>query len=237
MNILAIETSTESCSVALSCHGEVISRSEIAPRRHAELLLPMCEEVLAEAGVSRRQLDAIAVGRGPGAFTGVRLAISAAQGMALALSLPVIPISSLAALALDAPRDDNPILAVIDARMGEVYAGTFRHDDAGLVQALGIECVGSAETMPIPAGQHWNVIGSGWDTYPELIRARLDSAPVSAQGRRYPQAASIARLALREFSIGHGLAPERALPVYLRDKVAFTIEERQKASQTAALAH
>ena len=236
MNILAIETSTESCSVALSCDDEVISRSEIAPRRHAELLLPMCEAVLAEAGVSRRQLDAIAVGRGPGAFTGVRLAISAAQGMALALSLPVIPISSLAALALDAPHDDNPILAVIDARMGEVYAGTFRHDDDGLVQALGIESVGSAETMPIPAGQHWNVIGSGWDTYPELIRSRLGAAPVSAQGRRYPQAASIVRLAFREFSIGHALAPERALPVYLRDKVAFTIEERQRSAQMLGLA-
>lgn len=234
MNLLAIETSTESCSVALSCQSEVFSRSEIAPRRHAELLLPMCEAVLAEAGVSRRQLDAIAVGRGPGAFTGVRLAISAAQGMALALNLPVIPISSLAALALDAPRDDNPILAVIDARMGEVYAGCFRHDEDGLVQALGIESVGSAEAMPIAAGQRWNVIGSGWDSYPELIRARLGAAPVSAQGRRYPQAVSIVRLAIREFIAGHLLSPERALPVYLRDKVAFTSEERQRAAQTQA---
>ena len=99
MNLLAIETSTECCSVALACGDEVVVRSEVAPRRHAELLLPMCDAVLAEAGLSRRQLDAIAVGRGPGAFTGVRLAISAAQGIALALDLPVVPVSSLAALA------------------------------------------------------------------------------------------------------------------------------------------
>jgi tRNA threonylcarbamoyladenosine biosynthesis protein TsaB len=231
MNLLAIETSTESCSVALSCNAELISRSEFAPRRHAELLLPMCEEVLAEAGVSRGQLDAIAVGRGPGAFTGVRLAISAAQGMALALDLPVIPVSSLAALACDAPIDENVILAVIDARMGEVYAATFRRDSDGLVQATSEERVGSAEMLKLAAGQRWSVIGTGWDTYADMIRSRLGSAPVWAQGKCYPQAARIAQLAMREWVAGNGLAPELALPVYLRDKVAFTIEERQSAAQ------
>ncbi|HET9033448.1 MAG TPA: tRNA (adenosine(37)-N6)-threonylcarbamoyltransferase complex dimerization subunit type 1 TsaB [Dokdonella sp.] len=228
MNLLAIETSTESCSVALSCNGELISRSEFAPRRHAELLLPMCEEVLTEAGVSRRQLDVIAVGRGPGAFTGVRLAISAAQGIALALDLPVIPISSLAALALDAPNNNHPILAVIDARMGEIYAGTFRRDQEGLVEPLGMESVGSAAVLKVAAGQIWNVIGSGWDSYAEMIQSRLESAPAWAQGERYPQATAIARLAAREASSGQGLAPELALPVYLRDKVALTTKERQQ---------
>lgn len=231
MNLLAIETSTENCSVALHCNGEMISRSEIAPRRHAELLLPMCEAVLAEAGISRRQLDTIAVGRGPGAFTGVRLAISAAQGMALALDLPVIPISSLAALALDAPNDSHPILAVIDARMGEIYAGTFRRDEHGLVEILGMESVGSANVLKVAARQTWNVIGTGWDSYAEEIRSRLQSPPAWAQGERYPQATAIARLAVREASIGHWMAPELALPVYLRDKVALTIKERQQARQ------
>lgn len=229
MNLLAIETSTENCSVALSCDGGLISRSELAPRRHAELLLPMCEEVLAEAGVSRRQLDAIAVGRGPGAFTGVRLAISAAQGMALALDLPVIPISSLAALAMDAPDDGHPVLAVIDARMGEIYAGTFRRDHEGLIEPLGMESVGSADALKVAAGQTWNIIGSGWDTYAEIIVTRLESAPAWAQGQRFPQATAIARLASRELRNGQGLAPELALPVYLRDKVALTIKERQQA--------
>ena len=231
MNLLAIETSTENCSVALHCNGEFISRSEIAPRRHAELLLPMCEEVLAEAGLSRRQLDMIAVGRGPGAFTGVRLAISAAQGIALALDLPVIPVSSLTALALDAPNNGHPILAVIDARMGEIYAGTFRRDERGLVQPLGMESVGSAEVLKVAAGQSWNVIGTGWDSYAEMIRARLESDPVWVQGQRFPQATAIARLAIREASNGNSLAPELALPVYLRDKVALTIKERQQVRQ------
>lgn len=234
MNLLAIETSTECCSVALSCHGETVSRSEVAPRRHAELLLPMCDEVLAEAGVSRRQLDAIAVGRGPGAFTGVRLAISAAQGMALALDLPVIPVSSLAALALDAPDVSRLILAVIDARMGEIYAGAFRRNGDGLVDLIGAETVGPADHLSIPAGKNWSVIGTGWDSYREVLLSRIGSDPIWAEGKRFPQAVAVARLAELEHSAGHGLAPEFALPVYLRDKVAFTTEERQRTERSSA---
>lgn len=234
MNLLAIETSTESCSVALACNGKLVTRSEFAPRRHAELLLPMCEAVLAEAGLSRHQLDVIAVGRGPGAFTGVRLAISAAQGMALALDIPVVPVSSLAALACDAPPDGNPILAVIDARMGEVYSGTFRRDADGLVEPMGAEHVGSAELLKLPGGHAWHVIGTGWDSYAEMIRLRLGADPASASGQRYPQAVAIARLAAREFTAGHGLAPEHALPVYLRDKVAMTSEEQASARASRA---
>ena len=177
MNLLALEAATECCSVALSVNGELIVRSEYAPRRHAELLLPMCDAVLAEAGISRRQLDAIAVGRGPGAFTGVRLAISAAQGMALALDLPVIPVSSLAALALDAPHDRHPILTVIDARMGEIYVGLFGRSSDGLVAAIGAETVGPADTLVLPQSGPWHVIGSGWDSYREtLLRSRLKAS-------------------------------------------------------------
>ena len=226
MNLLALETSTESCSVALSRNGALISRSELAPRRHAELLLPMCDEVLAEAGVSRSQLDAIAVGRGPGAFTGVRLAISAAQGMALALDLPVVPVSSLAALALDAPDTSQPILAVIDARMGEIYAGAFDRGDDGLVVAIGSETVGAADRLTLTRPGPWHVIGSGWDSYREAILARMAIAPASAQGQRYPQASAIAKLAVRDLASGHGLAAEFAMPTYLRDKVALTSQER-----------
>ena len=229
MNLLALETATECCSVALSVNGELIVRSEYAPRRHAELLLPMCDAVLAEAGISRRQLDAIAVGRGPGAFTGVRLAISAAQGMALALDLPVIPVSSLAALALDAPHDRHPILTVIDARMGEIYVGLFGRSSDGLVAAIGAETVGPADTLVLPQSGPWYVIGSGWDSYRETLLEQMQLAPVSAEGQRFPQAAGVVRLAARELADGKGLAAEFAMPTYLRDKVAFTTRERAAA--------
>ena len=162
MNLLALETSTECCSVALECNGEIVARSEYAPRRHAELLLPMCEEVLAEAGIVRRQLDAIAVGRGPGAFTGVRLAISAAQGIALALDVPVFPVSSLAALALDVPVDGHALLAVIDARMGEVYAGVFERDIDGLVSLIGTESVGAPQWGEKTPKNETPAPGIGW---------------------------------------------------------------------------
>jgi len=229
MNLLAIETATECCSVALLAGADLIVRSEIAPRRHAELLLPMCDAVLAEAGLSRHVLDAIAVGRGPGAFTGVRLAISAAQGIALALDLPVIAVSSLAALALDAPADDAPVLAVIDARMGEIYAGTFRRSADGLVEAIGSESVGPAAALTLPARRAWNVIGTGWESYRDVLLARMEGPPRWAEGQRYPQAGAVARLAAPRFMAGLGVAPELALPVYLRDKVALTSSEQRLA--------
>lgn len=255
MNLLALETATESCSVAVYNGTSLISRSEIAPRRHGELLLPMCEDVLAEAGISRRQLDAIAVGRGPGAFTGVRLAISAAQGLALALDIPVIAVSSLAALALDAAMSQgaiidrsngnnapagNAILAVIDARMGEIYAGTFCHrkvefdtgaaEEPVLIESLGPETVGPATQLELPRGSSWSVIGSGWATYKDEILRHLPQPPQWAEGARYPQASAIARLAWPALLAGRGQAPELALPVYLRDKVALTLDEQRAQS-------
>jgi tRNA threonylcarbamoyladenosine biosynthesis protein TsaB len=226
MNLLAIETSTEACSVALYHAGATIARSELAPRRHAELVLPMADALLAEAGLGRRQLDAIAVGRGPGAFTGVRLAVSIAQGMALGLDLPVIPVSSLAALALDAPDDGSSVLAVIDARMGEVYAACYRRDADGTLQGLDDERVCAPERLQLPAGHAWSVIGSGWKTYRSVLAERLPE-PRWADGERYPQAHAVALLAAAEFSAGRALPPEQALPLYLRDKVALTLVEQR----------
>ena len=229
MNLLAIETATEACSVAL-LHGDaLLDRSELAPRRHAELVLPMAEDLLAEAGITRRQLDAIAVGRGPGAFTGVRLAISVAQGLALALDIPVVPVSSLAALAMQAPNSGAAILAAIDARREEIYAGTFRFGDDGLVEPLDRERVIAASDLLLPEVDAWNVLGSGWRSYDDAIRERLPSAPRWADGNRYPQACDVARLAAPLFAAGKGVPPEQALPVYLRDKVALTLEEQRDA--------
>ena len=231
MNLLAIDTATESCSVALLSDGRLIERSELAPRRHAELILPMIDSVLAEAGLSRRRIDGIAVGRGPGAFTGVRLAISVAQGLALGLDIPVVPISSLAALAADAPADigaGEAILSVIDARMGEVYACAYRRGADGMPVALMDETVGRASELTFPqSNQVWHVVGTGWAAYRDALGARLPSAPRSADGARYPQARAIARLAEPQFAAGRGVSPEYALPVYLRDKVALTLEEQR----------
>ena len=229
MNLLAIETATEACSVALLYGDRLIDRSELAPRRHAELVLPMAEDLLAEAGVTRKQLNAIAVGQGPGAFTGVRLAISVAQGLALALDIPVVPVSSLAALAMQAPHNGAAILAAIDARRGEIYAGTFRNGADGLVEPLGLDHVLAASHLILPEADAWNVLGTGWGAYGDAIRERLPSAPRWADGERYPQASDVARLAAPLFTAGKGVPPEQALPVYLREKVALTLEEQQRA--------
>ena len=231
MNLLAIETATEACSVALLCGGALFDRSELAPRRHAELVLPMAEELLAEAGITRRQLDAIAVGRGPGAFTGVRLAISVAQGLALALDIPVVPVSSLATLAMQAPRNGAAIVAAIDARREEIYAGTFRFDPDGLVEPLGLELVLPASDLILPQAEAWNVLGTGWRAYGDAIRERLPLPLRWADGDRYPQACDVARLAAPLFAAGKGVAPEHALPVYLRDKVALTLKEQREVAE------
>jgi tRNA threonylcarbamoyladenosine biosynthesis protein TsaB len=229
MNLLAIETATEACSVAL-LHGDaLIDRTELAPRRHAELVLPMAEDLLAEAGIARRQLDTIAVGQGPGAFTGVRLAISVAQGLALALEIPVIPVSSLAALAMQAPNNGAAILVALDARREEIYAGVFRFDADGLVEPLDRERVLTASALTMPEAEAWNVLGTGWRAYGDAIRERLPSPPRWADGDRYPQARDVARLAAPLFAAGKGMPPEQALPVYLRDKVALTLAEQHRA--------
>lgn len=229
MRLLAIETATEACSVALWIDGALCERHELAPRRHAELVLPMVDAVLAEGGVAKRELDAIGVGRGPGAFTGVRLAIAVAQGLALALDRPVVPVSTLAALALGACTGADaaavPILALIDARMGEVYAGCYRFDAQHGVQLVGDECVGPAHSVPLARAERWGVIGTGWSAYPDYWAPRI-GAPEFADGERYPRASRIAQLAVSRWQRGHGVAPEFALPAYLRDKVALTEVER-----------
>ena len=225
MKLLAIETSTEACSVALWLDGEVRERFEIAPRRHAELTLPWAEQLLAEACVKKSQLDAIAIGRGPGAFTGVRLAIAIGQGIALALDRPMVPVSTLAALALQA--QGARVLAAIDARMGEVYAAAFELRD-GDAFALEDERVASPQTVVLPDDRNdWHGVGTGFAAQDNALLERLRPRLATVDATALPHAADVARLAALAFARGEAVAPEFAEPAYLRDNVALTIAEQQ----------
>ncbi|HLT44967.1 MAG TPA: tRNA (adenosine(37)-N6)-threonylcarbamoyltransferase complex dimerization subunit type 1 TsaB [Luteimonas sp.] len=227
MKLLAFETSTEACSVAVWLDGEVRERFEVAPRRHAELALPWAERLLAEAGVARTALDAIAVGRGPGAFTGVRLGVAIAQGIALALDLPVAPVSTLAALA--APAGGDRILAAIDARMGEVYLGAFeRRGD--VLAPLQEEAVGAPSDIPVPEGDGWHARGTGFDAVDGALRARLAGRTDALDASALPRAADVARLGAGMIARGEGVPPERLEPAYLRNQVALTLAQQQAAA-------
>ena len=225
MKLLAFETATEACSVAIYIDGEVHERFELAPRRHAELSLPWAERLLAEAGIARSQLDAVAIGRGPGAFTGVRLAIAIAQGIALALDRPIVPVSTLAALAMRS--DGDRILAAIDARMGEVYSAAFARDGDDLV-ALTREIVSAPDAVVLPEGAHeWHAVGTGFAAGEGALQHRLGSRLSTLDATALPHAADVARLAAFAFARGEALAPERIEPAYLRDNVALTIAEQR----------
>ncbi|BDU15632.1 tRNA (adenosine(37)-N6)-threonylcarbamoyltransferase complex dimerization subunit type 1 TsaB [Lysobacter auxotrophicus] len=230
MNLLAFETSTEALSVALSIDGDVRERFELAPRRHAELALPWAEALLAEAGLERSQLDAIAVGRGPGAFTGVRLGIALAQGIALALDRPVVPVSTLAALAMRADTDGaeaSRVFAAIDARMGEVYSAAFELRD-GDVRAIGDERVSAPGDVVVPDGEGgWIGVGTGFGAADNALAQRLASRFASIDATQLPHACDIARLAAKALARGEAIAAERIEPAYLRNNVALTLKEQQ----------
>lgn len=241
MHLLAFDTATEACSVALSVDGAIRERFEVAPRRHAELALPWAEALLAEAGVARSALDAIAVSRGPGAFTGVRLGISIAQGLALALDRPVVPVSTLAVLAMRAgpvdPAESTPVLAAIDARMGEVYLGTFLRagDDVRALAPERVVAPGRVEPGDLDAvaphgeGSRWLAAGTGLAADDQRLLRTLSPRLASADAAALPRAADLARLAVAAFARGEMVAPEFAEPAYLRDHVALTVAEQQAA--------
>ena len=224
MKLLALETATEACSVALWIDGDVIERFEIAPRRHAELSLPWADRLLAEAGIQRSQLDAIAVGRGPGAFTGVRLAIAMAQGIALALDRPVLPVSTLAALAWQSPG--GPTLAAIDARMGEVYLGAFLRADGDVV-AVSPEVVVRPDQADSPDGRAWHGVGTGFAAAGGALVDRFATRLAGVDAAALPHAADVARLAALAWARGEAVAPERLEPAYLRNDVALTLVQQQ----------
>jgi tRNA threonylcarbamoyladenosine biosynthesis protein TsaB len=225
MKLLAFETATEACSVALYLDGEVLERFEVAPRRHAEYALPWAQALLADAGIARSQLDAIAVGRGPGAFTGVRLAVALGQGVALALDRPVLPVSTL--LAIAAQSRGERVLASIDARMGEVYTAAFvRHGTE--LRAVAAETVGAPQAVVLPdTAGGWSALGTGFAAGGGALQAHLASQLADVDAGALPHAADIARLGAAALARGEAIAAERLEPAYLRDNVALTLEEQR----------
>lgn len=216
MNVLAIETSTPMCSVALAVGSQVRARRELAPRGHASLVLPWIEDLLAEAGIGYAGLDRLAVGRGPGGFTSLRIGLGVAQGIALAHDLPVASISSLTALAhAAAAQPEQPrVLALIDARMGEVFAGWFERRE-GVFKELAPEAVLAPGEVSVPGPGPWRVAGSGLAAYDELIRSRLGDEEMSWRPDAWPLAESLLALAVDVEPV----PAWRVEPKYVRDRV------------------
>jgi len=220
--ILAIETATHAWSAALAIDGAIEERYALAPRQHAALILPMIESLLLAADLGVTQLDAVAFGRGPGAFTGVRIAASLVQGIAFAADLPVVPVSTLAALALGGMRESGlpRALAALDARKQEVYWGVYEQDADGLPRLSGSETVCVPDSLHGPAQGDWCGVGSGWDSYAQHLMARMGAGVVRVLPDLEPRAADVARIAIPACTRRQWVNPEQALPVYLRDDVA-----------------
>jgi tRNA threonylcarbamoyladenosine biosynthesis protein TsaB len=254
MNILALDTSTEACSAALcvgaasnASGGRILSRYQEAPRGHAELILPMVDALLAEAGLTLKDLDAIAFGRGPGSFTGVRLASSVVQGLAYGSGVGVVPVSTLQAVAYHAfaledergaPRATH-VLVCNDARMDEVYVGAFARGpgaDGAVPVALGAEMVLPPDKVVVPlvegaamgdgadarAPARWIGAGRGFKAYPALssLRAEQGGPLAAVHEMMLPRAEDLLAIARPEVAAGRVWPPTAALPIYVRDQVA-----------------
>ena len=214
--VLALETSTAACSVALSVRGAAYADHRIGPREHNRLILPMVDALLKSAGVDRRDLDAVAFGRGPGSFTGVRIAAGVAQGIGLGLSIPVVPVSTLAVLAhaaLAVHPDVIGVLATIRSRADEVYMGGYRFDSQRCL-TLVPECVMSATQRELPecVDSTWWTVGDGVGHFAlslAALRCRADETLL-------PTATGVLTLAIRAISDGETVGPAQALPVYLQ---------------------
>ena len=224
MRILALDTSTEYCSVALWQDGATAERCELVGQKHSELLLEMLDGVLRETGVALAQLDGIAFGAGPGSFTGVRIACGVAQGLALGADLPVLGVCTLQALAQASGHDK--VIAALDARMAEVYHAAYekRDGDWAVVSGPGL-CL--PQHAPLVQGAGWFGAGNGYLAHGESLRARYAANLTAVDARVVPQAAAIAQLAATMLAAGQGVDAAQAVPLYLRDRVALKTSERE----------
>lgn len=216
MKFAAFETATEWCSVAVWVDGEVACAEERAGNRHGELVLPMLERLLASAGISIAQLEAVAFGAGPGSFTGLRIACGVAQGLAFARGLPVVGIPTLEAMAEECGA--ARVVACLDARMREVYYSAMEKDGPRWREVVPAQC-GAPAAVQLPPGEGWVGCGNGFAAYGTLGLSNV-------LPDIHPSAVAVARLAAPRLAAGEGVDAALAAPLYVRDKVAFTIEER-----------
>jgi tRNA threonylcarbamoyladenosine biosynthesis protein TsaB len=221
LNLLALETATDRCSVAVSAGGVVAARVDDRPRVHAGRVLGMVDECLAQAGLTLRALDAIAFGRGPGSFTGVRIGAGVVQGLALGVDCPVVPVSTLAAHAVAARRrhDAGRVAVCVDARMDECYWGLYVVGAGGRVRTVAADALAAPSELALPEDEDWFAVGTGWRRWPELAARLAPAAGVDAE--LLPEAVDLLDLAAEAVVAGRSVSAESALPVYLRDEVAW----------------
>ncbi len=226
MKFLALDTSTEACSVALALDGQILALDEVCPQQHSKRILPMLQQLLSDAGVSLYQLDGIIFGRGPGSFTGVRIGVSVAQGLAFGADLPVFGVSTLAAMAQAAAVQQNAteVIAAIDARMAEVYIAAYALDEAGLMQAITPEIAAKPAALPevltsLSFTSQLLGVGTGWQTYSQALQ-QLAPALI-ADSILYPSAQFMLPFASRAWQQQLFVSAEQAEPVYVRDEVTW----------------
>ncbi len=228
MKILAVDASTEACSAAVYVNEELVERLTLAPRKHIELLKPMTEEVMEAAEIEYKELHGLAFGVGPGSFAGLRIACGFVQGLGAGLNIPIVPVSTLAALAYPVLEEhpDALVMPMLDAKMHEVYWGIYALDEAGELKIVEKDQVSSLEEVYARFGgdQSFLAVGDGWGLDPESI-GKLNATLI--EDRHYPRAGDIALLAIRDLQKGLGLYADQVSPIYLRHNIAMTIEEQK----------
>ena len=223
MKILSIETSCEQATVALLLEDELVQCGLEGRANHSERLLPVVQDLLDQSGIALGDLAAIAFGAGPGAFTGLRLACGVAQGLAMGADLGLVPVCSLAAVALRSGQDR--VLVAIDARMGEVYSAAYHVTAEGPQEVQGLNCH-APSAVRFPDSGPWYAAGTALRAYPDMLGGRLSERLSGWDEDLVPRAGEVARIARLEVRLGRVIAPEQAGPLYIRDKVALTTAER-----------
>lgn len=231
MKLLALETSTEYCSVALWQDGTVSERCELVGQKHSEILIAMLDALLKDAGCRIQDVDGIAFGKGPGSFTGVRIACGVAQGLALGADVSVVGVCTLQALAEASGKDK--VIAALDARMGELYLAAYEKRNGEWITVIE-PCLCKPGDAPQVQGDNWFGAGSGYAVNDAALSRHYGTQLIGVDAQAVPQAAAVAQIAALEFARGNAVDAALALPLYLRDKVALKTSEREEARSTSA---